>query len=881
MSAAPVSERQIEALLASVAAEFSGDYAPNAVVVSAQPSWDGPDQLSAEGVAFTVVPCVSVLAVRDALASADAPVVVLSPFGKDELGTDVCARIVKGRPLSSDRREAVAHLFGAAELDPRLIRNEALVDLLVASAPSGGYQRVTGRVLTEEHALRALAKEYLGLSDIAPTSASLLAWVDEEDNRIKLLNAPPQLVTLLFDDVFAATIPFAPMLLAALHTKDGRGADFVSLGLVASAVGSASGTEQKGAAKTNLKRYLGDTFIEEPGLRWGVAAEEVLDDRNANGLTSSTTLQRADAILVDIDGVGLVPDSAVLPSSYNAALATLGSELVASIGSLRTNGLVAALETVEAHILSDTYERRTNQSKMAVRLVRWLSTAEPDLGALAEAGINYRNDGGWVDYARRVLRNEADPEPDLAFAYQRVLEAVDLRRAEMDRAFANTLAAWDQGSSPSIIGIEHALEQVVAPATNVGPVLLLVMDGMGWDVWHELRSDLDKRGWYRIVDDAESVSRPCYAAFPTVTEVSRTSLLVGELVSGDQNTEKKRFPKHAAMVSVSQKSKPAAVFHKGELSRSDGGGIDESVSEAIADGGRKVVACVVNAIDDHLLKGDQVRPAWTIDTISPLGLLLEHASNAGRTIVITADHGHILDVDSEANVIRGAKERWRPAEGDRLDSEVTIEGSRTLAGGGRVYMPWVDQLRYSSGRRNGYHGGATPQEVLVPLDVLTVADPPNGWRAQSHAVPDWWTIGIDRVDHVASEPSTAVAADVAPAEDKNGQASLFGAAPTKTAPGWPSDLFGSDVFKIQYEHQTGRKIELERLEIILRALDANGNRLSHRELAIATGIPEARIKGALAAASRVLNIDGYAVLSDDGDVVVVDTSTARTQFGIG
>ena len=95
------------------------------------------------------------------------------------------------------------------------------------------------------------------------------------------------------------------------------------------------------------------------------------------------------------------------------------------------------------------------------------------------------------------------------------------------------------------------------------------------------------------------------------------------------------------------------------------------------------------------------------------------------------------------------------------------------------------------------------------------------------------------------------------------------------------DSFESEIFKIQYEHQAGRKIEVERLQLILQALQANGNRLTHRELALATGVPETRMVGALASASRVLNIDGYAVLSDDGDVVVLDIETARTQFGIG
>ena len=51
--------------------------------------------------------------------------------------------------------------------------------------------------------------------------------------------------------------------------------------------------------------------------------------------------------------------------------------------------------------------------------------------------------------------------------------------------------------------------------------------------------------------------------------------------------------------------------------------------------------------------------------------------------------------------------------------EVLLEGARvcTPEDQTRVIVPWEEGLRYGTAR-NGYHGGATPQEMLPPLVIL-------------------------------------------------------------------------------------------------------------------------------------------------------------------
>ena len=42
-------------------------------------------------------------------------------------------------------------------------------------------------------------------------------------------------------------------------------------------------------------------------------------------------------------------------------------------------------------------------------------------------------------------------------------------------------------------------------------------------------------------------------------------------------------------------------------------------------------------------------------------------------------------------------------------------------------------------KKNGYHGGATMQEMVIPLAVLSARDDlPEGWIEPPADTPDWW-----------------------------------------------------------------------------------------------------------------------------------------------
>ena len=95
-------------------------------------------------------------------------------------------------------------------------------------------------------------------------------------------------------------------------------------------------------------------------------------------------------------------------------------------------------------------------------------------------------------------------------------------------------------------------------------------------------------------------------------------------------------------------------------------------------------------------------------------------------MILTSDHGHILDQGEGIHPVQSDSARYR--QGQPGDGEVLVSGPRVLSPGGTVVLPWDERIRYAP-RKAGYHGGASLAEMIIPvLAFVPAASPcPKGW----------------------------------------------------------------------------------------------------------------------------------------------------------
>jgi hypothetical protein len=310
---------------------------------------------------------------------------------------------------------------------------------------------------------------------------------------------------------------------------------------------------------------------------------------------------------------------------------------------------------------------------------------------------------------------------------------------------------------------------------------------------------------------------------------------------------------------------------------------------------------VINAVDDRLSGAQQVRDTWTVEAIRPLGALLQLARESGRAVVLASDHGHVWHRDQAATPAPGADARWRPADGAANDGEVLLEGPRVLGSEGthRLIAPWAEDVRYRAAR-NGYHGGATPQEMVAPLVLL--ADATSRQPAPEPCEPRrlaWWE-GPDARRPAAAEgraPAPAAARrrtpagylfplEPGPAEAEDHVHAPATASPDPVTapadPSWLRDLTASPAYQAQ--RQMVRKFAPEDAVVVkvLAALDRQGGAITPTALARLAGVPALRIDGLIAKLQRLLNVDGCDVLRLDRDQarVVLNLDLLKRQFDL-
>lgn len=887
------------------------------VAVSDEEPPAAPFTLRAAERDWRAVPVRSTLQARRALldACAERPVVLLSAVGKEELGEEVMARVSQRRLHSAEPWVLVRELFGAEEQTRDLSDQGWIAEELIARVPPGGFARVPAGILDLEFAWGALLQA-LGLSGELWTLKGLMEalvgprGLDGTAGGLALGDVWPRFSGKLREKLAQRLVErmkdFGPVAVALLDKGQARRA--LEWGLLAELSESPGKEDPLLRERVRLQVQL-EAFAREAAARqaWGAAARLLLESWPAGSESRRQCLLAAEQQLRAWGVEALIPSSKFLPGAIEALAAALGHALERfleqPVRKAHREGLEQAAHRLLSHLESSgAPENGVRRGLLAVlRLARWLRARWESPVGLCDWALVQIDQWAWVDTERRILALSDLPR-GLLQPTQQLAKQVAALRDQRSTPFAAAL-------SRVLRGQEHAGEVCFSEGLLAGPlagltqkhrVLLVLLDGMSAVEFEAIAEDLvQSRGFERIAPQPSRRWMPVLAPLPTVTEVCRTSLFCGRLTVGDAATERQGFGDLARSLAWIRAKDQAPLFHKAEL-RQEGGGLSPEVYESLA-GSAKVVAVVVNAIDDWLKQGGQVRMEWGLRAIPLLAALATAAEAEGRLLVLTADHGHVLDRPEGQKAEAGAQggERWRSAERGLEPGEARFEGPRVLlpAPGGPAVLPVIEGLRYAS-KAFGYHGGATAQEVVVPLGVFASRrlaenlDPALG--PERFQRPWWWDSAEDPAE--GREPfDSAAEAD----RLRRSQGQLFSAPErrpepaaagsrestagqtAKQRPAWIAELLKSPLFKAQKELAARQRPQDDPIAELLALLIANGNKLPRKAIGNHLGLLDAKLDTQLALARRLLNYDGLEILSDDGHDVILHPDVLWQQFGLG
>jgi len=840
--------------------------------------------------------CDSVLQIRELLLEREkdkALQVVLTNLNEADLGQDLLARFAKKRFFTDDAWQILQERFQARQTDPMLRKHRWLAEMLIENMPPDGYPPVTNGLLDAGAVWGIVLKEQFGFDSARPDARDLLAWMMNPEKTERYLRVPTDVRQGVCGWLQQSAGAIGEILFNCLDM--GLGEDAVPLGLACQVVFSdADDPTIKAAlhgAAIRMEQFTGGRPLTKfQADTWRDAAVSLIDrlPQEEQKTVAIRVMDRADDLLSGLriaEYAWLSPHS---PSGFEQMMERYGlraQELLKNKGAELPEDVPLLAETIFRHrqaLDSGKRSPRAEVVEMSLRLLRWLATEQTDYHSFEEAALAYAQDGGFVDRARQTLYR-GDRVTSLSEAYVMLADAVTTRREAENRRFAELLAKWTESDSRSedVIKIEDVLHQVVAEVGKSAPVLLIVMDGMGYAVFRELLEEITDRGWIEIAPIGKTWPMPVVAALPSITEVSRASLLCGKLTKGTSSDEAVGFAANEALLNLSR-TKPPILFHKNSLAE-PGRNETADLWRELASEKRKIVGVVVNVVDDHLLKGEQLSVPWKLEHIPMLEHLLYAARDAGRAVAITADHGHVLErqtVYRQPASPTSAGERYRSAEGKPEADELLVNGSRVISG--KIIAPWSERVRYAT-KKHGYHGGLTPQECIVPCCVLVKYNQKLGeglgeWEERPLYQPSWWS-------RPETPPSGPALKPYSPAKKLRKTATtslpLFAGAEGGIAD-WIERLLSSEVFANQIAMAGRGAPKLEEVRKFLEALAVPGGATLKLTMAQQLGHPELRIAGIIAAMRRVLNVDGYAVLDVDepSGTIRLNLNLLKVQFGL-
>ena len=882
MSVGTLNSQQLRSLLED---KWQRDSEAIAVGLHVAQPWKLPQFVQFDFGKAEVVRADTVFQVREALLDAErnkGRIILLTKLRQGDLGHDVVARLARSRLFAIDHWASLRSLFKAKELDPTIC-DESLAEALLECAPTDGYPPVSAGVLDAGTVWRATCRHVFEMGEREPDLVMLLLWARNKATSSRYLNVGEELRGSLRKRLVSNLGDAAESILRFVDSQ--VGADALALAVVCQVIFGDGQDAVLDAAAARMEQYHNNKPISKlVGRALSRTANDAIADldRSDDPRLAQEHLQKADDLLKQFHCEDHAYRSRLTLLGYEQRLSRFGNQISRAIASL-TQEAIRRCEDLQTEIADHRRAKigqRTDQlsrTEMALRLLRWLAVPIPAATSFSEMADVYRRELAFVDWARESICRGEDVT-DLTKAYQQLDQAVLARREQFNQAFAKSLADWTSIGSTfkDVCGVEEVLSQFVAKIADANNrVLLIVLDGMSWAVCHELLADIRKEHWFEAtLNESSALPAPIIATIPSITTYSRTSLLSGELVKGDQSIEKRNFESNIALKQVCDRRYPPVLFHKKELTEGARGMVGDDLTNTILSTSNKIVGVVFNAIDDRLSNAQQIREDWTLNRISPLSVVLKLARDSGRVVILASDHGHVWHRPEGKLNSGDCGSRWRSPTGEVHEGEISITGSRVREENGSraVIVPWVETIYYGR-QQNGYHGGATPQEMVSPLVILMdKTSSYSGLFPCEYPKPDWFAPPvvptvvevpsivinkgkqpIDLFDFFRDEEEKPVAVTTRPKPNS-------GTTPNESHK-WLDRLFASPGYRDQKEFVRRHAPEDILVRRCLEALDSSGGIMTPAAFSNVADIPSARLDGLIARIQRLLNIDGYEILT--------------------
>ncbi len=834
----------------------------------ASPVWEGSSTLQIEGRDVRVAVCPSMLAVLDALSEhpPGGGLVLLTDRAESELGDAVLARLYRGKLLDADRYTLLGDLLATSRLDPRIRTEPWLVDALIELAAA--LPSTARSTLSLPRALTLVLTARLGVDPELLDLPMLVGVLDDAVVRGRWRALPAEEQAGLTAHLVGLHGGGAAVLTALAVGRDDVLADL----LVAQAILAAPVSDT--AAAVAFGRFTESRFPAAVPRRGDLAAaaDGALEYVAAATATArlDQQIRRADVMLGQLHAAALAVNSPVLPSGYGERLANAAAHLTEE-----------SMAEVAAHREMVTGNPRHDRLRAALRLRRWLDGEPASVVETWAAGLDrHARELSWVDRALAQVRR-GDPDPRVQKVLARAARDSGAVRGRIDSSFAARLAAAPETPTRQL-AVETVLPELVAPLAKENRILLVVVDGMSGAVAGDVADHLTdhRRGWNEVVRATDGGREAVLAALPTETFYSRATLFSAALRTGTAAAEKQAFAGHGFWPSGG-----AVLVHKSGVQGSDGNDLGAELEQAVGPDGPPVVGVFLNAVDDALKVGRQsVDPGWRPEDITGLSQLLDRAASSGRVVVLTSDHGHILEHGSELRTDTTGGARWRSVEPPVRSDEVLVAGPRVLVPEGRAILAATEELRFGR-EAYGYHGGASLAEVAIPLVVLLPpgTEAPGGWTPRPPGGPTWWSLGAPAAPVVPVPMPGRRSAGSRKIPEPQSE-TLFDVSvdpPATPAGGRGARLVASEAFRSAHAAiPVNRVPAATAFAAVVDALDAAGGRLPLASMTAVTGSGGRNPRGLVAALGRVLNQDSFPVLTMvDGDrAVALDVTLLDEQF---